>query len=264
MTRAEAAPPVATSGAGPVRRTLAILELVAERGGASAREIAEALDVPLPTVYRLAGDLVASDYLVHIRQERRYELGYKLHRLGLSLHDQIGVSRQVRERIVALHHQTGCAAYLCVRRGAELALVFVADSPQSPRLQPMTFGFHEAPHATAFGKVLLADMDPAERRQHLGRHGLRPLTTRTVVDPEVLDRQLHEVARLGVGWEFAEFLEGRACAAVPVRRPDGSLLGCVAISTFHTRLSAPDRELEHQLRRTASEVGAYFLGGRAR
>ena len=55
---------------GPVERTLGILELVAERGGASAHELAAALGLPLPTVYRLARELLDSDYLVHIREEK--------------------------------------------------------------------------------------------------------------------------------------------------------------------------------------------------
>ena len=69
---------------------------VAARGGASAKEIANVTGLPLPTVYRLVRELLDGDYLVHIREEKRFELGYKLHALGVSLHEQIGVSRQVR------------------------------------------------------------------------------------------------------------------------------------------------------------------------
>ena len=54
---------------GSVHRTLDILEVVASRGGASAKEIAEETGLPLPTVYRLARELLDSDYLVHIREE---------------------------------------------------------------------------------------------------------------------------------------------------------------------------------------------------
>jgi IclR family transcriptional regulator, acetate operon repressor len=75
-----------SSRPGSVRRTLEILEVVADLGGASAKEIADATGLPLPTVYRLVRELLDSDYLVHIREERRFELGYKLHQLGVSLH----------------------------------------------------------------------------------------------------------------------------------------------------------------------------------
>ena len=95
---------------GPVERTLGILELVAERGGASARELSAALGLPLPTVYRLAKELVDTDYLVHIRSESRYELGYKLHRLGLSLHRQVGLSARSPTR------SAGCTSRPASRR----------------------------------------------------------------------------------------------------------------------------------------------------
>ncbi|MFJ3383344.1 MULTISPECIES: helix-turn-helix domain-containing protein [unclassified Curtobacterium] len=65
-----------------VAKTLAILEVVAERGSATAKEVSEALGFPLPTAYRLLHALVHADYLVHVRDERRFELGRKLRALG--------------------------------------------------------------------------------------------------------------------------------------------------------------------------------------
>ena len=83
-----------------VSKALAILEIVADREGASAREIAAALDIPLSTAYRLAQNLVNADYLVHLKDCRRYELGFKLHQLGLSLHRQMGVCRPFAPRFM--------------------------------------------------------------------------------------------------------------------------------------------------------------------
>lgn len=143
---------------GSVHRTLDILEVVAARGGASAKEIAESTGLPVPTVYRLVRELLEGDYLVHIRDEKRFELGYKLHQLGVSLHEQIGVPAEVRREVLGLHQQLGLAAYFAVHRGSQIVVVFTADSAQCPRLRPIAFGFHEAPHATALGKILLANL----------------------------------------------------------------------------------------------------------
>lgn len=141
-----------------VEKTLAILEHVAHRGGATARDVSEALGYPLPTAYRLMQALVQSDYLVHLRAEHRFELGYKLDRLGLSLHRQVGVPRPVRQEVARLHEQADAAAYFAVYRGADVVVAHVVDSPARPRLTPLSFGFHEAAHATAFGKIMLAGM----------------------------------------------------------------------------------------------------------
>ncbi len=75
-----AAPPTGTVQT--VEKTLAILEVVALRGGATAKEVAEATGYPLPTAYRLLHALVQADYLVHLRDRKRFELGHKLRALG--------------------------------------------------------------------------------------------------------------------------------------------------------------------------------------
>lgn len=99
------------SGVATVEKTLAILEAVAERGGATAREVSDALGYPIPTVYRLLQALVQSDYLVHLAGEHRFELGYKLDRLGVSLHRQVGIPTSVRAEVSRLHSLTQTAAY---------------------------------------------------------------------------------------------------------------------------------------------------------
>jgi DNA-binding IclR family transcriptional regulator len=190
-----ARPETAGSRPGSVHRTFDILEVVAALGGASAKEIADATGLPLPTVYRLVRELLDGDYLVHIREEKRFELGYKLHRLGVSLHQQIGVPREVRAEVVALHQKLGVAAYFAVHRGSQIVVVHTADSREAPRLQPLDFGFHEAAHATAFGKILLATMEPAQRDLHLDPDPMPRLGPGTITSRAALEPHLDRVAR---------------------------------------------------------------------
>ena len=185
-----------TERPGSVHRTLEILEVVAARGGASAKEIADATGLPLPSVYRLLRELLDSDYLVHIREEKRFELGYKLHQLGVSLHQQIGVPREVRAEVTALHHQLGAAAYLAVHRGSQIAVVCTADSPQCPRLRPLEFGFHEAAHA---GREFLGAQ---ERRVLVHRVCAAVIEVRLVVVQEAV--HVHEPGRSVVLFDLRE------------------------------------------------------------
>ena len=249
---------------GSVHRTLEILEVVASRGGASAKEIAESTGLPLPTVYRLARELLDGDYLVHIRDEKRFELGYKLHQLGVSLHQQIGVSREVRAEVTALHKQLGVAAYFAVHRGAQIAVVVTADSPQCPRLRPLEFGFHEAAHATALGKILLANMSPAERTLHLDPEPMPRFGPGTITRHGELTAQLDRVADRGIAWEFGEFQAGATCAAAAVRGASGVLIGSVAVSGPDARLASGRDEVEAALRGAASRVSRFYRSGSTR
>lgn len=246
---------------GSVARTFDILEAVSARGGATAKEIADTTGLPLPTVYRLVRELLDGDYLVHIREEKRFELGYKLHALGVSLHEQIGVSRRVRAEVTALHQELGAAAYLAVHRGSQIVVVFTADSPAHPRLQPLEFGYHEAAHATALGKILLAPMDVTQRLAHLDPEPMPQFGPGTITGHAELFAQLETVADRGIAWEFGEFQAGFTCVAAAVRGATGQLIGSVAISAPDAQLSHGRPEAERALRDCASRVSRHFRAG---
>lgn len=248
-----------------VTKTLAILEIVAERGGASAKEISEALGFPLPTVYRLLQTLVAAEYLVHLRGERRFELGFKLDRLGVSLHRQVGVPTPLRAEIARLHDTAHTAAYFAVYRGADVIVAYVVDSKRHPRLTPLGFGFHEAAHATAFGKILLAGMGAEQREQYLKAHGTAALTPHTITSRVELRAHLAGVATNGIAWEHEEFVPGMTCAAIGVRNGAGMVVGSVAISARSSEVPrSRERELERHLRDTANQVSRYYRSGQVR
>lgn len=248
-----------------IERTLAILENVAERGGASAREVSDALGYPIPTVYRLMQTLVKNDYLVHLRTEHRFELGFKLDRLRVSLHRQVGVPRPVRAEIAGLHDRAEAAAYFAVYRGVDVVVAYVVDSPAHPRLTPLSFGFHEAAHATAFGKVMLAGMRSEHVTQYMDVHGMPRLTPETMVSRAELEQHLEVVAQRGVAWEREEFVPGMTCAAIGIRSGAGMIVGSVAISVPSTEITpVREIELERLLRDTANQVSRYYRSGHTR
>lgn len=248
-----------------VEKTLAILEVVAERGGATARDVSSALGYPLPTVYRLMQALVTADYLVHLRSEHRFELGYKLDRLGVSLHRQVGVPAPVRAEVARLHDSARTAGYFAVYRGADVVVAYVVDSPRHPRLTPLNFGFHEAAHATAFGKIMLSGMSPDAVSQYLDVHGMPRLAASTMADRAELDDHLAHVAQRGIAWEHQEFVPGMTCAAIAVRNGAGMTVGAVAISAPSTEIDAArERELERHLREAANQVSRYYRSGQVR
>lgn len=247
--------------AGQIARAIAVLEAVAERGSNSARTIAESTRIPLPTVYRITQELVRAGYLVHLKDEKRFALGYHLHRLAVGLHEDLGIPRTVRQEVQAMFRDLGMASYLAVHRGADFVVVHVADSAEHPRLTPMGFGFHETPHATAFGKVGLSSLELDERDSYLSAAPLAANTEHTITDPDVLRGHLDEIAARGVAWEHEEFQLGTACLAAAIRADDGMLLGTVAVSAPIDAYQGRASHVEHRVRACASRAGrAYRLG----
>lgn len=254
-------PPRAVTAAPPagslqsVTRALRLLELVAaSREGVTAKEAATALGVALPTAYHLLTTLTGAGYLVHLAADRRFGLGYQIRVLEQGLCRQLEVRPEVAAAVSRLHTEADAAAYYAVYREVDVVVAHVVDSPRRPRVQVLDIGFHEATHATAFGKVLLAAMDPAARRAHLAATGLLACTRRTIVAETELEEHLTHVRESGVALEIGEFQDGLSCMAGAVRAPDGVVVGSVAISLPSAEFATRRWQLERAVRHGSTAV----------
>jgi DNA-binding IclR family transcriptional regulator len=267
VTSAARRPPVGESAgsAGNVRsvsRALRLLEYVAgRREGATAKEIAAYLDLALPSVYHLLATLVDAGYVIHLTQQHRYGLGYRVRVLDQGLTQQLQVPAAVADAIRRLHVEADAAAYYAVYRDVDVVIAHVVDSARRPRVRVLDVGFHEATHATAFGKVMLAAMDDPERSAYLDRAGLRRCTARTIVDRRVLDTQLTHVRQSSVALEIGEFQDGLACLASPVRSPGGAVVASVAVSVPIQEFAGRRWELDRAVRHGATVITRVLRAG---
>jgi DNA-binding IclR family transcriptional regulator len=214
-----------------VERALRVLDHVAAAPGpVSAKEIAGTLGLTVPTTYHLLTTLVNGGYLVHLPEERAYALGHRVDDLARALHRQIAVPAEVERVAAVIHQQAGAAAYYAALRDAEMIVAHVAECARHPRIRTLDVGFHEAPHATAFGKLMLATLDQAEVEEVLEVTGTPPVTVGTVTDLRLLRRQLDQVRRTGLAIEMDEFQDRLSCMAAPVTDAVGRFVGAVAIS----------------------------------
>ena len=220
---------------GSVHRTLDILEAVAARGGCTARELADSTGLPLPTVYRLVRELIEGDYLVHIREEKRFELGYKLHELGkIAARTDRGAARGpgrgVRAAPAARRRRVLRAApRLADRRRVHRRLARVpaaadAEVRLSRRASRHRSGQDPAGpprRREAFSGAAAANRCPDSPRRR------SPGIANSI-------EQLATVTHRGVAWEFGEMQAGSTCAAAAVWGAPGWLIGSVAISAEST------------------------------
>lgn len=248
-------------GSGPLARTAAVLEFVADHGGATAREVSDGLGYPMPSVYRLANLLIHTGYLRRAASGRELELGHAPRRLAAALNRSLSAPPALGSVITALHRQLRMAAYLTVHRAGDVVIVDISDCPKHPAVRPRAFGFHMAAHATAFGKVMLASMSESQRDLYLAVHGTPPVQAATITDKSVLAAHLDKVMLTGIAWEHGEFLTGTSCAAAAVHNPAGLVVGSVAVSGTTRAVRSREDPIEQKLRTAANEVSRYFRTG---
>jgi IclR family pca regulon transcriptional regulator len=120
----------------------------------------------------------------------------------------------------------------------------------------LTVGTRLPAYATSMGRVLLADLPAPERA--LG--DLRPLTSRTLTDPEALAEVLTGVRAQGYALVDEELEEGLRSIAVPVRDRTGRVVAALNTAMHTTRRTPAEcvSDLLPELRATATAIERDF------
>ncbi len=228
---------------GSVQRALHLLDAVGSRDRpVSAKVLARETALPLATTYHLLRTLVHEGYLR--RLDGGYVLGDRVVMLGTGL-----PAWRLRPTLTALRDELSAACYLAVYRDGEIELVDIVDSPQHPRTD-LWVGLHDAGHATALGKAILAELSGDQREDYLARHALADLTPHTVTNRAVLSSRLADPTGLAI--DAGEYHLGVVCVSAPIRTADG--IAAVAVSAPAER----ERDLRSRsaaLRRGADRIG---------
>jgi DNA-binding IclR family transcriptional regulator len=208
-----------------VQSALSILEEVARSGaGVTAKEVAEALQLPPATTYRLLNLLVGEEYLVRLPDLHGFALGRKVAGLAGAI-APVRVPAAARAVLAAVRGQVRAGVHLVLYTATSLR---VADlDPDLPL--PSVELVERHLHATAVGRLLLAEQP--EWREVVPASRLSALTPATVTRPDTLDACLGEVRRQGWAGQAGALHEEIACVAVPVRDAGGVLVAAVAVSS---------------------------------
>ncbi len=254
----EGPPHGARAGETPALRLFGLLEVVASSYRPfTLQSMVEATGMPKPTVHRMLQQLEGAELLQRQGDGRHYTAGVRLRRLAeqLLVNDTHHGARHAVLR--SLVDEIGESCNITALSGDEVVYLDRVETPEPLRfhLRP---GSRVPCHATASGKILLAQMGATQRRQLLGHAPLRRCTANTITDLGHLEEELARVRRDGFAMDNEEFLPGLICVAVPVPSPGraGRSALCIAAQAPVVRLPtdrAPD--LLPALRRAARAVG---------
>ncbi|WP_153397653.1 IclR family transcriptional regulator [Ornithinicoccus halotolerans] len=214
-----------SSGVQSVDRTVDLLEALTDLGGAATlSELAGQTGLPLPTIHRLVGSLVARGYA---RQGagRRYTLGPRLIRLGESAGRQLGAG--ARPHLEAAARELGETVNLAMIDRDMVVYVAQAASAHSMRMFTEV-GRRVYCHCTGVGKQVLAELPEQTVREIVARVGMPPATDRSITDVEELLAELERTRERGYAVDDGEQEIGVRCFAVPV--PDAPTPSALSVS----------------------------------
>ncbi len=226
-----------TAGAQSVERAIGLLKTFTDgRPEWGLNELAEANGLNRTTAYRLLTTLESEGLLTRNEDSRRYRLGPELIALGGCAMRSHDLRTAARPFIQALAEDTGEAATLEILSGNQ---VIVLDETSGSHLIAMSqdVGTRLPAHATSTGKVLLAFAQDAIVESTLAGP-LARRTEHTVVDSDVLQRQLSTIRQHGYSVAVDELELGFVAIAAPVRDQGGEVIAAVSIGGPSMRLNS--------------------------
>jgi DNA-binding IclR family transcriptional regulator len=247
------------AGVQSLERAFGLLEAIAQaRQGIGLAELSRTVGLHTSTTFHLVKTMVALGY---IRQDRdkRYRIGRALFALAAGALDEVELVSLAIPVLEDLTEATGESGHFAVRSGD--AIVVIAKTSGSGAFQLTNrVGVTRPAHGTALGKVLLAALTEGQLDRFLANHELAALTPKTITDPELLRREIREVARTGVAYDDGEFNAEVRCVAVPVHDFTGQVVGALGISGPIWRLSIAALQRQTELVRAAARRLSATLG----
>jgi DNA-binding IclR family transcriptional regulator len=219
--------------------------------GVTTAELARVTQMPPATASRLLATLEDAGFAE--RDDDGWSIGRELVRIARRAEPQRALARSAQPVLAELAAAAKESAMLAVARGrARVVVVAQADGPRLLGVTNWVGRTIDDLHASAAGKLLLAELDDRAVAAWIRRVKPRRLTSRTLIEPRALFDELARVRDQGWAEIDGESEAGLASVAAPVRAAGGTLAGMIGYSGPSERL---DREaLVAPLRRAASRL----------
>lgn len=229
-----------------------ILEVIKNRDGATATELAGSFDISKSTLYDYLATLYALEYIV--KDGDVYQISLKSLDHGTYARDNVPLVEHAQSPLEQLATDTNQVAWLYIEEHGHVVYLSVAEGENAVRTRGR-IGMRTYMHCTAAGKAILAHFPTGQVREVIDRHGLPRLTQETITDSETLFRELDEIRERGYSFNVGESMEGARAVAAPILI-DESPVGAVNVVGASNRLKGSrfDTTLPEQVLSAANDI----------
>lgn len=209
-------------------KAMAILEHLADRGELTPARIAELVEEPRSTVYRLCSSLQELDYIEAGVQRGTYRLGLKLFDLGRTVVDRFDERASALPVMQRLHDETGETVFLCVRRGLAAVCIERVDGARVMLLE-LRLGGSLPLHLGAAPRCLLAFEPESAWHAYLDAATLERRTARSPVTRTAILAELRTTRKRGYAVSDQDVTPGVVSVGGPIFDHSGLVTASLSI-----------------------------------
>ena len=217
-------------------------------------ELAELAEMPKPSVHRLLSQLEDVGFVRRDITGKGYTVGSTWLRLAVDALTVQARQPMVRGIMQKLVDQVQESCNLAVLQNQEVLYLERVECDWPLRMQ-LHAGSRVPIHATASGKLLMAQMTKKNRKALLSGLHFKPFTSNTIVDIDAMEKEFETILKNDFSTNKEEYHLGLIGVAVPVRRSDGTVVATLSIHAPSFRMSL-ETALGYVplLRKSASEI----------
>jgi DNA-binding IclR family transcriptional regulator len=219
----------------PIRalaKAVFLLEQLAEEREATPRRLAELIDEPRTTTYRLLRSLEALDLVEPGSQPGSYRLGWKLMRLGAAVVERLDERQAALPVMERIHERVGETVFLLVRRGQSAVCI---ERLEGLRVQSLALrlGGSLPLHVGAGPRALLAWEPESEWDAH---------ASAAEISREDLVRELTATRKRGFAISDEDVTPGIASLGAPILDYTGGVRAALSIGGMKSLVLGDERE----------------------
>ena len=240
-----------------VHRIFAIFESFSvERSSLTLQEIADHIELPKSTAFRIVQSLEQAGYLVRL-EDQKYCLSFRFTRLAGLVKSTLSIREIARPIMTQLADETGETVSLHTLSGkSRVCIDAIATTPSQLRsvVQP---GEQVALVSGSGSKVLVAHMPKSQATpivSGMAKHSKRPQTD--------LHAELSKIREQGYAVSHGERLPGLSAISAPIKGIHDEVQYCMTVGGPTVRIQTKEKELTKLVVKAAANVSRQ-LGGHA-
>jgi len=216
-------------------------------------DLARRLDLAKSTTHRLLATLAEEGMLEQNAETGRYRLGLAVFDLAAAVPTQYDLHEAVLTPMTELRNRLGETVQVGVLDGREVVYIERLDSPHTSRVFQQV-GRRNWGHCSATGKILLANLPPAQLDRTL--RGWEPvaMTANTITNLAGLRTELEQVRLRGYALNVEEAEDAVHSVAAPIRDHAGRTIAGLSLAGPTDRVDVADHRLVHEVLTTAAHV----------
>ncbi|WP_422479338.1 IclR family transcriptional regulator [Pleomorphochaeta sp. DL1XJH-081] len=212
-----------------IDRTFDLIELLSfEPNGLALTAIAQKVDLPISTVFRLLSNLVERGY-VEKRDSGIYKIGLKFIEISALFLNRLELKTEAHPILVELTKRVGFVSFMAINIEDHVCYTDRVDTSDTLRSYSY-IGQRRSLFSTGLGKSLLLRWEKDSLEKFILEHELTRRTHNTITDRKFLLKELEESRKRGWTYDNEEDQLGFRCIAAPVRDYRKEVIAAISVS----------------------------------